>query len=89
MGADMDPKSELRLIFKDAFDKIDDGKMSLQDFKNALAKSLFGMTPAEATKKGVCIACQKKVAKGRLAEKDRREYEISALCPECWIKGEG
>lgn len=56
--------------------------MSLQDFKDNLAKSIYGMTKEEAHAKGVCISCGKtSVFTSQLGPK---EYQISGLCEPCW-----
>lgn len=33
--------------------------MNLEDFKNDLTKSLYGMTKDEAVQKGICVQCTK------------------------------
>ena len=59
--------------------------MSLQAFKDGLAKTMFGMTVAEAHEKGVCISCKESMADlGMPTDKDREEYRISGLCYKCF-----
>jgi hypothetical protein len=56
--------------------------MSLQQFKDDLAFSIYGMTEAEAHAKGVCIECKKPPV--FTSELGPKEYEISGLCDACW-----
>jgi len=42
----------------------------------------FGRTREESISQGVCIRCGR--PPGAMTEIDRREYEISAVCPSCW-----
>lgn len=56
--------------------------MSLQEFRDNLASSIYGMTKTEAHAKGVCISCKKPpVFTSKLGPK---EYQISGLCDPCW-----
>jgi len=55
---------------------------NLQDFKDSLAKMLFGMTAAEAHKLGICISCKKTPM--FLGEIDEKEWQISGLCWKCF-----
>lgn len=58
--------------------------MNLNDFKNDMAKSLYGMTKDEAVSKGICIQCKNPV-EGRIhSEMGKREYNISGLCEICF-----
>lgn len=56
--------------------------MSLQQFKDDLAFSIYGMTKAEAFTKGVCINCRKPPTFS--TEAGRKEYFISSLCEPCF-----
>jgi hypothetical protein len=56
--------------------------MSLQEFKDDLAVSIYGITKAEAVARGVCIQCHKPpVFHTPLGHS---EYLISGLCEPCW-----
>ena len=58
--------------------------MSLQDFKDNVAKSAFGITKADAHRLQICINCRKGVDLLLWSEIDRKEYFISGICPTCW-----
>ncbi len=60
--------------------------MSLSEFRDKMAMDLFGMTKAEAHAKGVCIDCKKIIVDSMLTERDKAEYRISGLCPDCFEK---
>lgn len=56
--------------------------MNLQQFKDDLAISAFGMTKSEAHTKGVCIKCKRPpVFTSTLGP---QEYQISGLCDLCF-----
>jgi len=57
---------------------------ALEDLKTNLAKDLYGMTKAEAIKKGVCIDCKKPAMSGCYSDAGVREYQISGLCEKCF-----
>ena len=57
---------------------------SLQEFKDAIAKDVFGMTKDEALEQQKCIHCKDIVDPSQWAEIDQREFQISGLCPKCW-----
>lgn len=54
----------------------------LQEFKDSMAKSAFGMTKAEAREKGLCISCKKPPTFYSAA--GRAEYGISGMCEPCF-----
>jgi len=56
--------------------------MSLNEFKDNLAKETFGMTKAEARAAGLCIHCKKEPK--FYSYNGRKEYEISGLCEFCF-----
>lgn len=58
--------------------------MSLAEFKEKMAMSLFGMTKTEAHKKGICVKCKLPIKDFTLTERDEKEYNISGLCPKCF-----
>lgn len=58
--------------------------MSMKEFKNRMAKMVFGMTIDEAHEKDVCISCKKPMKDMNLSELDKSEYRISGLCPKCF-----
>ena len=60
--------------------------MNLDEFKQAMARQMYGMTIAEANEAKICISCKEKV--WQLIDKDIewREWKISALCPNCFPK---
>ena len=63
--------------------------MSLQAFKDNLARGLYGMTATEAVARGICINC-KQIPTPFPTEAARREYLfISGLCDACFKKACG
>jgi hypothetical protein len=50
--------------------------------KDQLAKEAFGITFTEAHSKGICIRCRK--VPDFPTEADKKEYDTTALCHECW-----
>lgn len=57
---------------------------------DGMAVALFGRTPIEAQLDGICIRCKRGVNPDDWPEEDQREYDISALCPDCyaWVMAE-
>lgn len=55
---------------------------NLEEFKDFMSKSLYGMSRTEALEKGICVSC--KEAPGHLTVEDEAEYKISALCSKCY-----
>lgn len=58
--------------------------MSLQKFKDLLAKEIYKMTAGEAIEKGLCIQCRKEAIPKCYSDAGRREYKISGLCEQCF-----
>lgn len=57
----------------------------MKQFKDALAKDIYGITLTEAHEKGVCVCCKKSMYDMEpLSDIDFREWKISGLCPECF-----
>jgi hypothetical protein len=56
--------------------------MSLESLK----KQIFGITKAEAHNKGICIDCKLPALEHCHSDIDKREYQISGLCGECFDK---
>jgi hypothetical protein len=57
---------------------------TLQDFKDQMAKDLYGWTKAEATAQGLCIQCHLPALENCYSEAGRKEYGISGLCERCF-----
>lgn len=53
-------------------------------FPAMLARRLWGRTADQARRASRCIRCWRLVDPAALPDIDRREYAISALCPECF-----
>jgi len=58
--------------------------MSLESFKNAVARDLFGMSLYDAHERGICISCKNPQDAEILSDLDLKEYKISGLCSACW-----
>ena len=58
--------------------------MSLNEFKEQVAKSTFGMTVKEAREKGICINCKKPALVRCYSEAGAKEYKISGMCEMCF-----
>jgi hypothetical protein len=56
----------------------------VSDALDALARRLYGCSRSEAQAAGVCINCKRKVNPVDLTPTDRKEYGLSALCPQCF-----
>ena len=59
---------------------------TLEEFKDNLAKNLFGMTRKEAREKGICLECKNLAAPRCHSQAGKKEYLISAICEECFDK---
>lgn len=55
----------------------------VDDLLDKISLELYGLTRTNALKLGMCVAC-KKVVKGTLEGEDKDEWNISALCPDCF-----
>ncbi len=58
--------------------------MSLDEFKDKLSISIFGMTKANAHQKGICVNCKEAVDVSVLKKADANEYKTTGLCPKCF-----
>lgn len=59
--------------------------MSLQDFKDHVARSCFGMTAKEAQDQRICICCQLPISENNIRDgREAAEYQISGLCGPCF-----
>jgi hypothetical protein len=56
----------------------------LQQFKDDLAKSIYGQTTEDAKATGLCIQCKQPAFENCYSEAGRREYRISGLCEKCF-----
>ena len=59
-------------------------KTNLDEFKDFMSLSLYGMSRTEALEKGICVSC--KTPPVGDTEVDAAEYKISALCSICYEK---
>ena len=60
--------------------------MGLQEFKDTLAKGMFGMSKDEAIEKGICVKCKEEALPKCYSQAGVKEYYISGLCEECFDK---
>jgi hypothetical protein len=58
----------------------------LEQLKDELAKSAFGVTKKEVQDKGICINCKQPALPKCHSEAGKREYRISGMCEECFDK---
>jgi len=60
--------------------------MTLQQFKDSVATSLYDMTTAEAKAKGICIQCKQEARQGIniFTPAGMKEWHISGLCETCF-----
>ena len=52
---------------------------------DTLALRLFGQTAEQAKARGECIRCRLPIVRAALSAADWREYQITAICPVCWV----
>lgn len=58
--------------------------MSLQKFKDGLAKELYGKTVVEANLNGNCIQCNENAMANCYSDDGRKEFYILGLCEKCF-----
>ena len=57
---------------------------TLQEFKDNLARELYGQTAEDAKHSGLCIQCKEPALPKCYSEAGRKEYQISGLCEKCF-----
>ena len=57
---------------------------TLNEAKENLAKSIFGITANEAWEKGICVQCKKPAMERCYSQAGYREYLISGMCECCF-----
>ena len=57
---------------------------NLQDFKDGVSRSIYGMTAREAQQQGICISCRRIPDFSTTSEAGQREYWITGLCEPCF-----
>jgi len=57
---------------------------TLQDFKDDLAQSIYGMSTKEAKEQEICIQCHKPALENCYSQAGINEYRISGLCEKCF-----
>jgi len=58
--------------------------MTTADFWMGVERTLFGWTREEAHAAKKCISCRNDIDPDHMSEADKREYELSGFCPECF-----
>ena len=56
----------------------------MQEIKDSLSNSIYGMTAKEAQLKGICIQCRQSALSNCYSNAGKREYMISGLCEKCF-----
>ena len=69
--------AEMNAMFGDPNDK-----RTPDDLLDEVARDVFGRTPDEAKKAGICIDCGNPPGAFR-DETSKREYQVSRLCQRC------
>ena len=52
---------------------------------DTLALRLFGQTAEQAKANHECIRCRLPITREALSVADWHEYQITAICPVCWV----
>ena len=60
--------------------------MDLDQFKNDMARDIYGMSKDEAIEKGICLECNEQALPKCYSPEGRKEYTISGLCEQCFDK---
>lgn len=60
--------------------------ISLQEFKDKMAKQLFGSTLTDAKETGICIKCKEPALEKCYSKAGKKEFYISGLCELCFDK---
>jgi len=58
--------------------------MTLQNFKDTIAKGLYKLTVREAHADEICIQCREPALSKCYSDAGIREYTISGLCEQCF-----
>jgi hypothetical protein len=74
-----------RDIFKDTRQR-NSKSISLQEMIDNAARSLYGMTRAEAHALKICISCKMPVHEDEIDPVDVEEYYITGYCPLCFAR---
>lgn len=56
----------------------------LDNYKNNMSKSLFGISYSEALEQGICVNCKEEALPKCYSDAGVREYQMSGLCEECY-----
>ena len=56
----------------------------LENFKDEVAKQLYGKTKSQVQELGICIECGEQALPNCYSAAGRREYQISGLCELCF-----
>lgn len=64
--------------------RIREATITLDQLKEILAHKLYGMSPLDAWKQGICIECKEQALPKCHSTAGKREYFISGLCEECF-----
>jgi hypothetical protein len=56
----------------------------LQEFKDYVARVVYGQTKTEAQSEGLCISCKKPALERCYSNAGRAEYRISGMCELCF-----
>ena len=56
----------------------------MTSFNEYVAKAAFGITKAEAHRRGICISCLEKALPKCYSEEGLEEYRLSGICEACF-----
>ena len=60
----------------------------MQEWLDNLSRDANGVSNTESKEKRLCLFCRKNVDEMEMSELDWREWEISAICPNCYPQEE-
>ena len=62
-----------------------DKSIGMQEFLDNVATGSFGISITYALNNNICVSCKKPIDFLNMKPIDVKEYEISGLCPKCFM----